>query len=464
MRTNRTSRRWAAVALVVALAGTVYVAQRGEGAREIEVSSRGPKAPTPDDLSVAPEEPDTTASTAASPTTAPATAPSPATATTAPGTTITSTPSPVVTTTTSTKPTAACLGDAPFLAGPGIWTVSRTGEAKLLVAHDPATTSMGQVTWSPDGKHAAYVTAAAGSEGSRLRVVDLDGRISEPAGDERISHAIGWTADSQRVLFTTATSTWPPPYRVTLSAAPIDARHPAVVWEGQWSVLGVQSLDALPDGRIVFINEDKVFSVNEDGTGYTEFERVGLPENGQHYGVPRSLQASPDGTKLAVQAGGETGIIELATGKVIIKGPNQHRVLEWSPDSRWVAFMGYSSTAVLGVDGSVHTIPAGWDVTFDPHGSTLAVASVPIGPDGPAERLLLGPLDGPWEPSILQAVEAEWGPALAVAFGRRPTSQDGDLTVCVLGDRKPLVRLVGTASLRDLHWVDSERLIALTWG
>jgi hypothetical protein len=373
-------------------------------------------------------------------------------------------PSPVVSTTTTTKPTAAaCLGDAPLLAGPGIWTVSRTGEAKLLVAHDPATVSMGQVAWSPDGKHAAYVTPDAGSEGSRLRVVDLDGRISEPAGDERISHAIGWTADSQRVLYTTGTSTWPPPYRVTLSAAPIDGRRPAVVWEGQWSVLGVQSLDALPDGRIVFINEDKVFSVNEDGTGYTEFERVGLPENGQHYGVPRSLKASPDGTKLAVQAGGETGIIELGTGKVMIKGPNQHRVLEWSADSRWVAFMGYSSTAVLGVDGSVHTIPAGWDVTFDPHSSTLAVASVPISP-GPGERLLLGPLDGPWDPSVAQAFQAEWGPALAVAFGRPPgASGDGDLTVCALGDSKPLVRLVGTASLRDLHWVDSGRLIALTW-
>ncbi len=92
------------------------------------------------------------------------------------------------------------------------------------------------------------------------------------------------------------------------------------------------------------------------------------------------------------------------------------------------------------------------------------MASVPISPDASGERLLLGPLDGPWEPSVAQAFQAEWGPALAVAFGRRPTSQDGDLTLCVLGDSKPLVRLVGTASLRDLHWVDSGRLIALTWG
>jgi hypothetical protein len=334
------------------------------------------------------------------------------------------------------------------------------------VAHDPADHYMGRVQWSPDGRHGAYVDNVTGTDEARLRVVDLHGRVSAPAGDAPISHAIGWTADSRRVLYTTATRNYPPPYSLTLHVAPIDGgAPPAVVWEGGWAVYGIQSIDALPDGRIVFVNEDKVFLVHENGTGATELERVGLPQHGPHYGVPRYLKASPDGTKLAVAAGAETGIVDLRTGKVIVKGPSQLFVSDWSADSRWVAFTGNGSVTVLGTDGSVRTIPvAGGDVTFETDGPTVAIAAISPEPASIFE-LLLGPLDGPHQPSLTHTHQVDWGPALALATGQRWIGRGpGDQSICIFGDSRPLARLVGPWTLEGLQWVDSGRLIAVDWG
>jgi hypothetical protein len=346
-----------------------------------------------------------------------------------------------------------------------VWTITPTGETRQLVAHDPAHHYMGPVQWSPDGRHAAYVDNVAGTEAARLRVVDLDGRISAPAGDAPISHAIGWTADSRRVLYTTATLGYPPPYQVTLHVAALDGSNPAVVWQGDWAVYGIQSIDALPDGRIVFVNEDRVFSVQEDGSGYVELERIGLPHHGPNYGVRRYLKASPDGTKLAVVAGEETGIVDLRTGKVIVKGPAHLAVGGWSADSRWAAFTGYPTTTVLGADGSVRTFPiSGRDVAFEPDGPSMAIAAVSPGPESISE-LLLGPLDGPHQPSLADIHQVDWGPDLVVATGLQWVGREpADHSICILGRSRPLARLVGPWALLGLQWVDSGRLIALDWG
>jgi TolB protein len=253
---------------------------------------------------------------------------------------------------------------------------------------------------SPDGKHIAYI-AWRGTPAADLRVIRADG------SDDRllasgVHGAAVWMSDGRRVLFQGAAglqaialdgtpasvlpapegrahapspdgrsllySTGTPP-EVRLMASNLDGTSPrtlvsgrGMAFNGTWS----------PDGRRIaysWIDSTRamqVWIVNADGTGARQLTHFTESE-----GRPQWPSWSPDGSRLAVQAGVRTGtgpgeitshiwLIDVQTGLAKKLAPHDAKYLDetpsFFPDGSRIAFQsdrtGRMEIWVMNVDGT----------------------------------------------------------------------------------------------------------------
>ena len=226
-----------------------------------------------------------------------------------------------------------------------------TGEVRLTDTPERE----GQPEWSADGKELRFSVYAGDS--SRLYTVGLDGKGSRLLGAVP-GRALRMSPDARSVLYWTGTWTAMKMFSSNLDgsgARPLTDGS-GVVWGARWS----------PDGkRIAFADHDErgnlhVYSIASDGSDRRRVTRLG-PED-----LREQMPAwSPDGSKLAVQAGAKgepthVWIVEVSTGAGHKLAPHdeayQDETPAWFPDGKRLAFQsdrtGRMEVWVMSADGS----------------------------------------------------------------------------------------------------------------
>ena len=210
--------------------------------------------------------------------------------------------------------------------------------------------------WSPDGTRLATVRLSAAA--AQVVVVDLDGHEQVASGSDTVyGKALAWTPDG-RILY--AAYIQGSPVRTALRMVSADGGEISTVWEGPAVMDGVSSVAALDDGRILFLNDDGLMVVNRDGSDFHPFGDVNAARPGPFWA--RAFALSPDHRRVAVITNDGLAMFDIATGTTLAtgSGANGNAILEWSSDSRRVAFSG---GVVLGDDGTVTRTGAA-DVAF----------------------------------------------------------------------------------------------------
>ncbi len=231
-----------------------------------------------------------------------------------------------------------------------VFVIGADGTGEIRLTHTPEEES--QPGWSPDGKE-IWFSVFAGDR-SRIHSVGLDGKSPKLLGTVP-GRAMRLSPDGATILYWTGTWTAMKLFASNLDGS--DARQltdgGGVVWGARWS----------PDGKqIAFADKDasgnlQIFVINADGSGRRQVSR---PE-------PTDLREqmpawSPDGSRLAVQAGvnAHIWIVDVATGRGRKLGahaePYQDEVPAWFPDGRRIAFQsdrtGRMEIWAMNADGS----------------------------------------------------------------------------------------------------------------
>jgi len=234
-----------------------------------------------------------------------------------------------------------------------VYVVGSDGTGEIRLTHTAESET--QPDWSADGKAILY--SVFGDGASRVYSIGQDGKDPKVIGKVP-GRAIRVAPDGKSVLYWTGTWT-----AMTMFASNLDGSGArqltdgrGVVWGARWS----------PDGkRIAFADKDAasnlhVYVIDADGSGRrqaTRFEASDLREQMPSW--------SPDGSKLAVQAGAQKEpariwIVDMATGAGrklgADAGPYQDEVPAWFPDGQRIAFQsdrtGRMEIWVMNVDGS----------------------------------------------------------------------------------------------------------------
>jgi Tol biopolymer transport system component len=190
------------------------------------------------------------------------------------------------------------IGPPTTTAGAGIWVVRPDGTGKVRLTAE-GVDAVG-ATWSPDGKHLAYIVAAAGGN-SDIHVASINTATAALTDDHAIAAdpandwGPAWSPDGLRVAFTSdrdgSGDVW---------VAPVDGSGPTRLTDdgaGDW----VPAFS--PDGAtIAFVSdrtgEAEVWSMASDGTGVRN-----LTNHPEHYDGQWSVAWSPDGNRLAYATG-----------------------------------------------------------------------------------------------------------------------------------------------------------------
>jgi WD40 repeat protein len=242
--------------------------------------------------------------------------------------------------------------------------LSPDGDRRQIIDSRGSSESILSIAWAPDGERLAAVRLS--SAGSRVVVVDLDGRISYLSGDDQAEGPVAWTTDGQVIY---VAGSWDkadghPHDRVRLVSS--SGGEPTTMWEGRNTTFGVVGVAGLPDGRVMFLGDEGLMVVNRDGTDVHALTPVGMtPGEPDAPALPRAsvrnFALSPDGSRVATVAGGELAMVDVASGaKLARTAASVPAVVEWSADSRRVGFAG---GIVLADDGQV-THTGGDDVAF----------------------------------------------------------------------------------------------------
>jgi Tol biopolymer transport system component len=286
--------------------------------------------------------------------------------------------------------------------------------------------------WSPDGTRLATVRLSG--TGGRVVVVDLDGRTSFVSGTDQVfSKALAWTPDG-KLVYVSYEDRSPVHNRIRIVSA--DGSDVATIWEGPVRMAGVASVAGLDDGRILFLNDDGLQIINRDGSDLRPFGAVASAQPGPFWA--RAFSVSPDRRRVATIANDGVAIFDLATGTTVAAATaaTWNSILEWSPDSRRVA---YGGGIVLHDDGTVlHTAAA--DVAFPAGELALTTWRHDGSPDDGAVELV--GLTGARRVVTRRAWEIAGGPTLAAIIAphgdNRRGPPRGGAVLCVSGQKRAL--------------------------
>lgn len=288
--------------------------------------------------------------------------------------------------------------------------------------------------WSPDGTRLATVRLSG--RGGRVVVVDLDGRETYISGSDQVfSKALAWTPDGKVIYVAYVGETAPVRNRVRIATA--DGHDISTIWEGPVVMDGVSSVAGLDDGRILFLTDDGLMVVNRDGSDPRPFGSVPAARPGPFWA--RAFSISPDRSRLATMSNDTLAIFDLATGKTVAAATASawNSIVEWSPDSRQVA---YGGGVVLRDDGTVLRTGAA-DVAFTAPETALTIWRNDGSADDGAIELVAA--DGSRQTVGRRAWDLAGGPILAAIIGppgdtRRNGPPPGGAALCLLGQTRAL--------------------------
>jgi hypothetical protein len=431
----RTGRRrsWViAVVVVSALGAGAVVWRRAPDETALSVRSRGKEPPTVTTATTLPLPSTTTTEPEVTTTTAPVTTTStrPVTSTT------TRRPTPTTAVPSPTgSPTCTSSNPVARVPGPGVSVLRADGTLRQVIdttdTHDTINTPP---VWAPDGTRLATVRLSG--TGGRVVVVDLDGRETTVSGSDQVfSKALAWTPDG-KILYVAYVGD-AAPVRNRLRIASPDGSGVSTVWEGPVRMDGVSSVAGLDGGAVLFLSDDGLMVVNRDGSDPQPFGSVPTARPGPFWA--RAFSVSADHTRVATMANDTLAMFDVATGATVAAATATagNSIVEWSPDSRRVAFGG---GVVLQDDGTVLRTGAA-DVAF-----TAAETAVTTwrndgsADDGPIELVAA---DGSRRVVGHRAWNLAGGPALAAILGppgdtRRNGPPPGGAVVCLAGQPRAL--------------------------
>ena len=301
-----------------------------------------------------------------------------------------------------------------------------------------------------DGNYEIYVMNADGSNQTRLTKSSADDRHPQ------------WSPDGERIAFGSydgeESSVW------TMNADGTDQARLAVGYSPRWS----------PDGNHIAFHlnvwapGDCFLAVmNTDGSNIKGF--VNLSEIGNNY---PSLEWSPDGEKIAFDAGGGFSIhiyLVNANGsdlRNLTNGPGSQTCFAWSPDSKRIAFHsenGGIQVHVIDADGTGQTrLGPGGCPAWSPDGERMAFSGGGCR-EGICDGIGVGSVDGTnWEmvttttPPIRdgQPIWSHDGKRIAFLRWECPKNAECSSEICIMnGDGSDPCRLTdNTADDNDPAW------------
>ena len=234
-----------------------------------------------------------------------------------------------------------------------LYVISTDGTGETRLTRTPEAES--QPGWSADGKEIWFTVFA--SDSSRIYSIEPDGKNQRLLGTVP-GRAMRLSPDGKRVLYWIGTWT-----AMRLFVSDLDGSNArqltdgsGVVWGSRWS----------PDGkRIAFADNDSkgvlnVYVMNAAGSDRGQVTRFPASD-----GRAQMPSWSPDGRKLAVQAGakdqpGHVWIVDISSGTgrklAAHDQPYVDEVPVWFPDGKRIAFQsdrtGKMEVWVMNVDGS----------------------------------------------------------------------------------------------------------------
>lgn len=234
-----------------------------------------------------------------------------------------------------------------------LYVISVDGSDELRLTKTPEAESQPQ--WSPDGKEIWFTVFA--NDASSIKAVDPAGKKERVLG--RVAgRAMRLSPDGKRVLYWVGTWT-----AMKLFSANLDGSDARSLTDGSGVVYGARWS---PDGqRIAFADRDAqgvlhVFVMKADGSDRRQLTHFPVSD-----GQAQMPAWSPDGSKLAVQAGtkdrpAHIWIVDVATGAARKLATHDEPYLDevpaWSPDGRRIAFQsnrtGWMEIWVMNADGS----------------------------------------------------------------------------------------------------------------
>ena len=314
---------------------------------------------------------------------------------------------------------AACAGGAEEEAGQGveftersaIYLVDRDGEISRL--SDEPGESRG-LTWAPDGRQLAYVSAAATD--TTIRVIDVatGGARTLGASEERADGAVAWSPDGRSVAFVLSGSDRE--QLVLASPDGLDSRVLAT-YRGLGSALGLTWTPT--SDRIVLARP--LPEPSEDGARVSERELalsvdlvVVSPSDGSQVRLTRDAALerdpswSPRGEAVLFLAEGAAGRDQLSIAgtdasesRPLAPSLAASRFGRWSPDGSHIGFLGSArprlqTVCMVKPDGTELTELAAADarspVAWSPDGNELAFSAEGVytvsASGGPPRRLV----------------------------------------------------------------------------
>jgi len=339
--------------------------------------------------------------------------------------------------------------------GPGVSVLSPDGTLRQVIDTSGTYDTINvPPVWSPDGTRLATVRLSGA--GAPVVVVDLEGHQQVVSGSDKVySKALAWTPDG-KILYAAYIDA--SPIRSALRIVSPDSGEVSTVWEGPVIMDGVSSVAGLDDGRILFLNDDGLMIVNRDGSELHPIGNVVVARPGPFWA--RAFAVSPNHRRVATIANDGLAMFDIHTGTALAtaSGANGNSILEWSSDSRRVA---YSGGVVLSDDGTITRTGAA-DVAFP----TADMAITSWRNDGSADDgtvELVAP-DGSRRILTRHAWEIAGGPTLAAIIAppgkpHRGVPQGGT-TLCLLGQPRALAAFPNSEP-NTMSWSPSGRYLSV---